>query len=79
MGTCSGFKVQQKGLGGGSRVGKGEVSGSRGPGRASQATAMIPNFIINEMGSHWTLLRKDLTYNFKSLAISQKRLQGRKV
>lgn len=64
--------IQQRGLGGGSKVGQREVGGSRQPGRASQATMMIPNFITNEMGNHWTLLRKVVTYILKGEKILQR-------
>lgn len=73
LGRCAdGSMIQQRGLGGGSKVGQGEVCGSRLPGRASKVTVMIPNFITNEMGNHWTLLRKVLTYILKGEKILQR-------
>lgn len=53
-------------------MGQREVGGSRQSGRASQATMMISNFITNEMGNHWTLLRKVVTYILKGEKILQR-------
>lgn len=56
--------------------GGGVNSGSREPGRTSQVTVRIPDFIKNEMGNHRMLLRKVLTY-ILSLAIRGEKTTGR--